>query len=81
MNEKSFPDTLRQVEQIQETINTFENDPASLEGGDVNGNLDDEVATKQCIVCMKRWDCSTYENYSVKKTGKKSTYLDLYAIR
>ena len=81
VNEKSFQNTLRQVVQIQETINTFENDPASLEGGDVNGDLDDEVATKQCIVCMKRWDCSTYENYSIKKTGKKSTYLDLYAIR
>jgi len=81
VNEKSFQNTLSQVKEIQETINTFEQNPGSLEGGDVNGNLDDDVATNQCIICMKRWDCTTYENYCIKKTGKPSTYLDLYAIR
>ena len=81
VNEKSFQNTLSQVEQIQETINTFENDPASLEGGDVNGDLDDEVATNQCILCMKRWDCSTYAKYSIGKTGNLSKDVDLYAIR
>jgi len=81
VNEKSFQNTLSQVKEIQETINTFEQNPGSLEGGDVNGNLDDDVATNQCIVCMKRWDCTTYENYCINKTGKPSTYLDLYAIK
>ena len=77
VNHASFQRTLEQVEEIQGTINTFEANPSSLKGGNVKDVLEKDVAEKQCIICMKRWDCKTFHDYNMKTAGKPSPYTDL----
>ena len=80
VNRASFQRTIEQVQDIQDTINTFEAEPSSLKGGDLHDNLDKDVAEKQCIICMKRWDCKTFHDYSMKTSGKPSPYTDLMLL-
>jgi DNA helicase-2/ATP-dependent DNA helicase PcrA len=72
-----------QVAELQRTIQTFETDPLSLDGGDLTlgsaplaGRVSDELA-KQCTTCGFRFDCRAY---AARLGGSSHPDIDLLNV-
>ena len=70
--------TLKQVDGIQHTIEAFQQDTHSVEGGDKCNNGTYTISkelTQQCTTCSLRFDCTSYANH-IQASGGSTRDLD-----
>jgi hypothetical protein len=79
--------TYEQVDNLQETIALFQNDPCSVPGGDFEkrratvGQRMTEELKQQCTACGFRFDCDEYRTHLRSSGHKPHPDVDIYNVR